>query len=96
MGADIGQENFMRQQQAIMSRRDQRPYLASFDKPSVVICGTKDILTPPEDSREMASLLPQADLILLDEIAHMSTLEAPDDVNNALRHWHARTQDKSV
>ena len=96
MGADIGQENFMRQQQAIMSRRDQRPYLPSFDKPSVVICGTKDILTPPEDSQEMASLLPQADLLLLDEIAHMSTLEAPDDVNNALRQWHARTQDKSV
>ena len=59
--------------------------LPSFDKPSVVICGTKDILTPPEDSQEMASLLPQADLFLLDEIAHMSTLEAPDDVNNALR-----------
>ena len=96
MGAEIGQENFVRQQQAIMSRRDQRPYLPSFDKPSVVICGTKDILTPPENSTEMADLLPPSDLVLLEEIAHMSTLEAPDEVNQALLGWHARIKASAI
>ena len=90
MGAEIGQENFMLQQQAIMGRRDQRPYLADFTKPSVVICGTKDVLTPPEESQEAAGLLPNASLHLLEDIAHMSTLEAPASVNQALRGWYQR------
>ena len=90
MGAEIGQENFMLQQQAIMGRRDQRPHLADFTKPSVVICGTQDVLTPPEESQEAASLLPNATLHLLEDIAHMSTLEAPHAVNEVLLSWYKR------
>ena len=93
MGAEIGQDNFMLQQQAIMGRRDQRPHLADFTKPSVVICGTKDILTPQEDSKEAASLLPNAELHLLEDIAHMSTIEAPKAVNQALLGWYERLKD---
>lgn len=92
MGAEIGQENFMLQQNAIMGRRDQRPHLPSITQPSVVICGTKDVLTPPEESEESARLLPYAELHLLDDIAHMSTLEAPEAVNEALLHWYKRIE----
>lgn len=92
MGAEIGQENFMLQQNAIMGRRDQRPNLPSITQPSVVICGTKDVLTPPEESEESARLLPNADLHLLDDIAHMSTLEAPEAVNKALLAWYQRIE----
>ena len=90
MGADIGQENFMMQQQAIMTRRDQRDNLGNFTMPSVVMCGTKDVLTPPSESQEMADLLPNAKLHLFDDVAHMATLEAPELVNNALLEWHQR------
>ena len=90
MGEEIGQENFMLQQAAIMSRIDQRPHLAKITQPSVVICGTEDVLTPPEESQESASLLPNAQLHLLEGIAHMSTLEAPEAVNAALLAWHSR------
>ena len=90
MGAEIGQQNFMLQQNAIMGRRDQRPNLPAITQPSVVICGTKDVLTTPEESEESARLLPNADLHLLDDIAHMSTLEAPEAVNAALLAWHQR------
>lgn len=90
MGEEIGQKNFMHQQAAIMSRIDQRPHLGQITQPSVVICGTEDVLTPPEESQESASLLPNAQLHLLDGIAHMSTLEAPEAVNEALLAWHSR------
>ena len=90
MGADIGQENFMMQQQAIMSRRDQRDILGNLTMPSVVMCGTKDVLTPPSESQEMADLLPNAELHLFDDVAHMATLEAPELVNDALLEWHQR------
>ena len=90
MGAQIGQENFMLQQTAIMNRIDQRDNLASFEKPAIVICGTQDVLTPPTESQETASLLPNAELVLLENIAHMSTMEAPEAVNEALLRWYGK------
>ncbi|MGC6516737.1 MAG: alpha/beta fold hydrolase [Candidatus Puniceispirillaceae bacterium] len=88
MGAEIGQQNFMHQQEAIMSRRDQRRHLGDIHHQTVVICGTKDVLTPPEESQEMADLLPHARLHLLEDIGHMSTLEAPEAVNQILLDWY--------
>ena len=90
MGAQIGQENFTLQQQAIMAREDKRDLLPHITQPTAVICGTLDVLTPPEDAREMAQLLPNATLHLLDDIAHMSTIESPDEVNEILTNWYQR------
>jgi len=84
MAAEIGQKNFTRQQHAIMARRDQCPYLPAFDKASMVLCGMADELTPPHLSEEMAELLPRAELVLLDRIGHLSSLEAPDEVTQAI------------
>ena len=84
MAAEIGQKHFTSQQYAIMARRDQRPYLPSFHKPSLVLCGMADELTPPQLSEEMAGLLPRAELVLLDKIGHLSSLEAPEEVTQAI------------
>lgn len=84
MAAEIGQKHFTSQQYAIMARRDQRPYLPSFHKPSLVLCGMADELTPPQLSEEMAGLLPRAELVLLDKIGHLSSLEAPEEVAQAI------------
>jgi pimeloyl-ACP methyl ester carboxylesterase len=84
MAAEIGQKHFTSQQYAIMARRDQRPYLPSFHKPSLVLCGMADELTPPQLSEEMAGLLPRAELVLPDKIGHLSSLEAPEEVTQAI------------
>lgn len=85
MAAEVGQENFALQQNAIMGRRDQRDILPDYYRPALVLCGLIDVLTPPEKSEEMASLLPNAELVLLPEIGHLSTLEAPQACSAALR-----------
>ncbi len=85
MAAEVGQENFALQQNAIMGRRDQRDILPDYYRPALVLCGHIDVLTPPEKSEEMASLLPNAELVLLPEIGHLSTLEAPQACSAALR-----------
>ena len=85
MAEEIGQQNFALQQQAIMDRPDQRPYLPSFTGPSVVVCGEHDALTPPELSSEMAELLPDCDLRLLPGVGHLSTLEAPQACLQAMQ-----------
>ena len=60
MARDIGRVAFVRQQTAILGRRDQKDTLANFNAPVLVLCGTLDVLTPPKFSIEMADLAPDA------------------------------------
>ncbi len=51
--------------------------------PALVIAGSEDKLTPPENAREMAELLPEVlDLIEISESGHMSPVEFPDRVSD--------------
>ena len=84
MASDIGRAGFVRQQTAILGRRDQKDTLAGFNAPVLVLCGTSDVLTPPKFSKEMADLAPNSTLTLLDGIGHLSSLEAPEAVTTAL------------
>ena len=93
MAADIGRIGFVQQQTAIMGRRAQHDTLASFAAPVLVLCGNVDVLTPPNLSVEMAGLAPQAELCLLNGIGHMSSIEAPEAVTNALESLFERAAD---
>ena len=84
MARDVGRETFIRQQTAVLGRRDQRDTLAGFNAPVLVLCGTSDLVTPPEFSIEMADLASNGTLKLLDGIGHLSSLEAPEAVTKAL------------
>lgn len=84
MAEAVGQANFTSQQEAIMERPDRRGDLPHLAMPSLVLCGTEDSLTPPEQSREMAGLLPDCELRLLDGVGHLSSMEAPQAVSAAL------------
>ena len=90
MAETVGRENFILQQQAILNRRDQSDTLRQLAVPTLVLCGSLDTLTPPDISREMAALAPQADLMILDDVGHLSTMEAPDDVTAQLNLFLAR------
>ena len=93
MAADIGRIGFVQQQTAIMGRRAQHDTLASFAAPVLVLCGNVDVLTPPNLSVEMAGLAPQAELCLLNGIGHLSSIEAPEAVTNALESLFERAAD---
>ncbi|MEK9644384.1 MAG: alpha/beta fold hydrolase [Alphaproteobacteria bacterium] len=87
MADAVGKEAFLRQQHAIMNRPDSRPELPGIACPTLVLCGRQDVLTPPELSEEMASLIPGADLVMVEACGHLSTMERPDEVNAAMRSW---------
>ena len=80
MAEAVGHDNFVLQQQAILNRRDQSDTLRGLAVPALVLCGSLDTLTPPDISREMAALAPQAELVILDGVGHLSTMEAPERV----------------
>ena len=84
MAADIGRVAFVRQQHAILGRRAQHNTLASIKVPLLIVCGINDTLTPPAFSLEMADLAPHADLRLLPNVGHLSTLEASEACRDAL------------
>ena len=87
MAERTGVEGYIRQQKAIIARPDFRPLLPSIKCPTLVLCGRQDVLTPLQNSEEMARTIPHAKLVVVEECGHMSTLERPDAVNRAMRKW---------
>jgi pimeloyl-ACP methyl ester carboxylesterase len=90
MALDAGPEIFMRQQRAIMSRADSRPLLAAIRCPTVVVCGRDDTLMPMEIHEELASGIAGSTLEVIDTCGHLSPLERPAAVSDALRGWLRR------
>ena len=53
--------------------------------PTVVVCGTKDMLTPFKHSRRLAETIPGATLVAVEGAGHMLMLEQPERVTEALQ-----------
>jgi pimeloyl-ACP methyl ester carboxylesterase len=87
MNQETGAEAYIRQQEAIMSRPDSRPTLATIDCPTLVLVGDEDQLTPPELAREMANGIRGSRLVIVPECGHLSTVEQPQAVTKALVEW---------
>lgn len=85
MAERVGPEAFVRQQQAIMGRRDQRERLSDIAVPTLVLVGADDRLTPPNLAQEMAEAIGPATLGVVPECGHLATIERPESVNRALR-----------
>lgn len=89
MAVRVGPDTYVRQQRAIMARPDSRPLLGEITMPTLVLVGEKDVLTPPEVSREIADAIPGARLVEIPGSGHLSTMERPAEVTAALRAWLA-------
>jgi pimeloyl-ACP methyl ester carboxylesterase len=83
----MGPGHYANQQRAMMGRRDARAALELVSCPVLVLCGSEDRATPPEHHREIAAAIPHAKYVELEGVGHMTPLEAPAQVNAALRTW---------
>jgi pimeloyl-ACP methyl ester carboxylesterase len=90
MGEEVGVASYLRQQTAIIGRIDSRPTLKDIRCPTLVLVGDSDQLTPPERATEIADGISGAELVVVPECGHLSTLERPAAVNAALRSWLER------
>jgi pimeloyl-ACP methyl ester carboxylesterase len=90
MVLDAGADQLIAQNRAVMHRPDAREHLPALKCPVLVMCGDGDALTPPECSREIVSLVPQAELVMVPECGHMLTMEKPALVNDVLLRWLQR------
>jgi len=77
MASHIGQEGFLRQQHAIMSRSDSRDLLPHIQVPTLIVGGDSDQRTPPELQHEIAAQISGAEFHLLRNVGHLAPLEEP-------------------
>lgn len=87
MAERIGKDAFIRQQKAIMGRPDSRPSLVAIRCPALVICGRQDALTPLDCAMELAAGITDARLVVAEDCGHLSALERPEVVSEAMRTW---------
>ncbi|MDP9900604.1 alpha/beta fold hydrolase [Variovorax ginsengisoli] len=92
MVLDAGVESLVRQNRAVMVRPDARTHLPALRCPVLVLCGDGDRICPPEASRELAALIPQAELVWVSDCGHMLTMEKPEAVNATLNGWLAQVR----
>lgn len=55
--------------------------------PTLILCGTLDVMTPPKFSKSLAEQIPQSQLHLLERTGHMLMLEQPDAVAKLLKQF---------
>ena len=89
MARETGDEVFVSQLQAILSRRDSRDALGLIDCPTLILVGMDDERTPLAWHEEMAAAIPNSELVTLARCGHLPTLERPSAVTDALRRWLA-------
>ncbi len=84
MAISLGEQVFERQSHALMGRQDSMASLANISCPTEVLCGEDDALCPVETHTLIADRIPHANLTVVKECGHMSTLEDPHKVNSML------------
>lgn len=71
-------------------RPDRTPMLATINVPVLVITNSADTLIPPAESEAMAAKIPNCEVVVIPDVAHLSNLEDPEAFNAAVRKFLAR------
>jgi pimeloyl-ACP methyl ester carboxylesterase len=81
----VGRDVFARQ--SMMPRQDGENVLRGLSCPALILCGRQDTLTPFQVHEEMASIVPNSTLCVIEHCGHMSPMERPAEVTKALSQW---------
>lgn len=76
-------------QRGMAERPDATPLLATIRVPTLLICGSEDKITPAAEMQAVAGQIAGATYAEIDGAGHMSPMEEPDVVNEAMRKFLA-------
>ena len=68
----------------LAARADRTPDLARMSLPTLILAGSDDALIPLEESRAMASAMPNTEVVIVPETGHLAPLENPAAANAAI------------
>jgi 3-oxoadipate enol-lactonase len=77
---------------AMRDRSDFRDCLRSVAEPTLIIVGDQDAITPPAVAESMNKEISHAKLVIIKGAGHLSPMEQPEQVNQALRQFLATIQ----
>lgn len=89
MADELGAETYAAQLRLQDTRVDERPGLARVRCPTLVVAARGDRLCGVERHQEIARLVPGAELVVLEDCAHLSPLEQPGALSAHLHRWLA-------
>ncbi len=87
MASNVGEKAFLKQLSVQRDRPDSRRDLPGIECPTLVAGGRQDALCPVEMHEEIASGIPDADLVVIEDSGHLSSMEQPQAVTAILRYW---------
>lgn len=75
---------------ALLTRPDAAPLLPGITCPTLVLTGRQDAWSGPAQHEAMAAAIPGAQLVIVEDSGHMTTMEQPQAVSAALAAWLRR------
>lgn len=87
MADEVGEDTYEAQLRLQATRVDERPGLAQVRVPTLVVAARDDRLCSVERHAEIARLVPGAELVVLEDCAHLSPLERPEELSAHLHRW---------
>ena len=71
--------------QGLASRPDMLEALRAVRCPTLIVVGSEDAATTPDDARDLHAVIPDSALVILEGAGHMSNWEAAESFNQAVR-----------
>ena len=71
----------------VMAEADQRDLLPSIAVPTLLIWGELDVRSPLSVAHQFEQAIPNAELVVIAGCGHSTNLEAPEQLNAAVRHF---------
>ncbi|MDP4822738.1 MAG: alpha/beta hydrolase [Aestuariivirgaceae bacterium] len=87
MGLAANPETIARQNDALTIRPDRWKDLEAITCPSLLLWGRDDRYSPGTDGLRMSAAMPNARFVELEDVGHLPSLEAPEEMADAVRHW---------
>jgi pimeloyl-ACP methyl ester carboxylesterase len=81
-----------REATSALSGLDVTDRLATVDRPTLVVCGTADLITPVAESRRIARRIPGARLEILEGGGHMLMFEQPERLDDLIAEFARSVQ----
>ena len=87
MATAVGPAGFLRQNDAIIHRRDQRSIISRFQGPTLIAYGSDDQLCPPSVHADLVARSAHAQLLVVEQAGHLSSIDQPVALTSGLTDW---------
>lgn len=87
MATAVGPAGFLRQNEALLHRRDQLSIVSRFQGPILIACGSDDRLCSPRVHADLAARFAHARLLVVEQAGHLSSIDQPVALTRGLTDW---------